>query len=222
MPGVATSLLIKQAPKRIQVLLKKITPLLNHSTMTSVAASTVTSVAASAVKKIHPLTKETIAPKTCVGLFHAGPYSEIGGTFQKFFSQLNSEKKKEESSCGGCGAGTMGGKMLGLYLDNPRTTKPEDLRSYAAMEINAKDYASKDWPEGWKKIEVGGGPAAVLTVNGSYSQLAEAWRGFGDRLGEQGWKCSAKPEHISQEMYIDMDMKDDTKNVTKLVLFLEE
>ena len=177
----------------------------------------------SAVAKIHPLTKETIAPKTCFGLMHRGKYSDIGNTFHKFFSALN-EKEASGSgdNCGGCGASTMGGKVLGLYLDNPETTKPEDLRSYAALEVVSGDDAGKnEFPTDWEKVEVGGGVAAVMTVNGSYSQLGNAWANFGKRVMEEGWKFSTNPEHVSQEMYVEMD-KDETKNVTKLIMFLDE
>ena len=170
--------------------------------------------------------KETIAPKTCVGLLHKGPYHEIGSTFHKFFSQLNAHKANGSDAdaaapdSSGCGASNMDGKALGLYLDNPRNTKPEDLRSYAAMEVTPD--ATQKWPEEWKQIQVGGGPAAVMTVNGSYSQLGEAWQSFGQRVAEQGWKLSTKPDNISQEIYINMDDQDESKNVTKLIMLLEE
>ena len=115
----------------------------------------------------------------------------------------------------------MGGTVLGLYLDNPETTQPENLRSYAAMDIT-NDKVTTEWPKDWVTIPVGGGPAAVLTVQGSYSQLAQAWQSFGGRVTQQGWKCSNDPQHVSQEIYVSMDPKDDSKNVTKLVMFLEE
>jgi len=179
---------------------------------------TSTTVATAASKTVYPLAKETISPKTCMGLLHRGPYNEIGGTFGKLFEMLGSES-------GACAHGTMKGKVLGLYLDNPQTTQPEDLRSYAALDITttADDNDNKkEWPKEWEKIQVGGGPAAVMTVNGSYSQLGDAWQSFGGRIVEQGWKFSTNLEHISQEMYIEMDQADESKNVTKLVMFLKE
>lgn len=173
-----------------------------------------TTIPASASVTVHPLAKEAIAPKICVGLLHRGPYHEIGDTFKEFFAALNGKKEHR------CGASTKGGKVLGLYLDNPQTTKPENLRSYAAMEITPDDL--REWPETWEKVKVGGGLAAVMAVNGSYSQLGGTWQGFGKRVHDQGWKLSGKPEHISQELYISMDYKDESKSVTKLVMFLEE
>ncbi|KAL3908874.1 MAG: hypothetical protein SGARI_002868, partial [Bacillariaceae sp.] len=75
----------------------------------------------------------------------------------------------------------------------------------------------------WEKIEVPGGTAAVLTVNGAYSQLGDAWKGFEDRIKEAGWKPSTKPEHeVGQEVYVTMDMQDESKNLTKVYWFLEE
>lgn len=166
---------------------------------------------------IHKLTKETIASKTCMGLLHRGPYSQISETFEKFFALLNdgnSKGKKEPIDCG-CD------KALGLYLDDPYDTAPENLRSYAAMEIG-KDASIEEFPKELKLVEVPGGTAAVLTVKGSYSQLGEAWQGFGKRITDEGWKFSNDPNHICQEIYVTMDMKDETKNVTKLIMFLEE
>ena len=177
----------------------------------------------------HSLVKEYIPPKICYGLLQKGKYSDIGGTFGRFFSLLkdssNSSKdsadaKKEMSGC--CGATTMDGKVLGLYLDNPETTKAEDLRSYAAMEVDV-DGMKHDLPSEFEKIEVGGGIAAVMTVNGSYSQLASAWQSFGKRvMEEKNWKFSTDDSKISQEVYIVMDQKDESKNITRLIMFLDE
>jgi DNA gyrase inhibitor GyrI len=155
---------------------------------------------------------------------HRGPYSEIGDTFKKFFATINDGKsdEKQEPSNGFSGANSMDGKVLGLYLDNPENTAPENLRSYAAMEIGEDAFVTKDLPNDWEKIESLGGPAAVLTVNGSYSQLVSAWQGLGKRVVDEGWKISTNPAHIVQEVYVTMDMEDETKNVTKLIVFLDE
>ena len=165
---------------------------------------------------VHKLTKETIKAKTCIGLLHRGPYSEIGDTFKKFFATLNSK------SDGSCGASTMDGKVLGLYLDEPKTTAPENLRSYAAMEIGDDAFVTKELPADWEKIDAPGGTAAVLTVTGSYSELDKAWQAFEQRIKDAGWKISTNPKAFAQEVYVTMDCKDDSKNVTQLVLFLEE
>lgn len=167
----------------------------------------------------HALTKQVIPAKTCVGLLHKGPYHEIGDTFKAFFQQLN------KSNSDGCGASTHHGKVLGLYLDNPQTTPAADLRSYAAMEIEnaaADDDDKNEWPNNWQTIQVNGGPAAVLTVKGSYHQLAAAWQTFGARVTAQGWTLSTHPDHIPQEVYLEMDPQDESKNVTQLVMFLQD
>lgn len=181
----------------------------------------------------HALTKERIPPKTCVGLLHKGPYNEIGPTFRTFFQELNALKTTPTAStegnnddlCGCGGASTMDGKVLGLYLDNPQTTAVADLRSYAAMDVSS-DQKTNDgstwWPAHWETVHVDGGMAAVLTVQGPYTQLATAWKGFAPRVREQGWKFSSHAAHIPQEIYVDMDPKDDSKNVTKLVMFLQQ
>ncbi|KAL3909881.1 MAG: hypothetical protein SGILL_007912 [Bacillariaceae sp.] len=173
----------------------------------------------------HILTKETIASKTCVGLLHRGPYSQIGDTFKKFFASMNGGggNKPEESNGDNnkCGASTMDGKVLGLYLDDPQRTTPDNLRSYAALQI-AKTASVDDFPKDFAKVEAPGGTAAVLTVTGSYSELGDAWQGFEKRIKDEGWKISTNPNHISQEVYVTMDMKDQAKSVTQLVLFLEE
>lgn len=165
---------------------------------------------------VHILTKEIIPPRTCVGILHRGPYNEIGEAFGKLFGHLH--------STGGAAAMAGGGVTLGLYLDHPDKTKPEDLRSYAAVDITTsfKEDTEKWWPPEWEMIKVGGGPAAVMTVNGSYDQLGTAWQSFDGRIAEQGWKLSDKPDHIGHEVYIQMDEEDSSKNVTKLIMFLEE
>lgn len=115
---------------------------------------------------------------------------------------------------------------MGLYLDNPQTTAAADLRSYAAMEIEVQDddndNTKTQWPTNWQTIHVDGGLAAVLTVKGSYRQLAAAWQTFGARVSEQGWTLSTHPAHIAQEMYLEMDPQDESKNVTQLILFLQD
>ena len=116
----------------------------------------------------------------------------------------------------------MQGKVLGLYLHNPQTTAPTDLRSYAALEIEADDDKNKTWPKDWETVHIAGGPAAVLTVRGGYHQLPNAWQSFGPLCMAKGWKFSTNPQHISQEMYIEMDKQDESQNITKLVLFLQE
>ena len=169
----------------------------------------------------HSLVKEYIPPKICYGLLHKGKYSDIGDIFRKFFTLLKSNSSKGDAS-NSCGATTMDGKVLGLYLDNPETTKEEDLRSYAAMEVDDADD-NKTLPSEFEKVEVGGGIAAVMTVNGSYSKLAAAWQSFGKRVvDEKKWKFSTDNFKISQEVYIVMDQKDETKNVTRLIMFLED
>jgi DNA gyrase inhibitor GyrI len=171
-----------------------------------------------APQKVHPLTKEIIPPRTCVGILHRGPYNEIGAAFGRLFGQLHSGAVVPPDGAGG-------GQTLGLYMNHcPETTKPEDLRSYAAVDITSSFAAgAKDWwPSDWEVIKVAGGPAAVMTVNGSYDQLGTAWKSFNERIKEQGWKMSDNPALIDHEVYLEMDEKDSSKNVTKLVVFLED
>jgi DNA gyrase inhibitor GyrI len=168
-------------------------------------------------------------------MLHRGPYNEIGQAFGMLFGHLHSPAGAAALSTAGITT-TVVGDTLGLYLDDPETTKPEDLRSYAAVDITKSFTVDADnnneedgqpmkkgwWPSEWETIQVGGGLAAVMTVNGSYDQLSTSWKNFSTRIKELGWTMSTKPDKIDCEVYIQMDEEDSSKNVTKLIVFLEE
>jgi DNA gyrase inhibitor GyrI len=177
--------------------------------------------ASATLQKVQPIiTREVIPPKTCVGILHRGPYNQIGDCFKKLYGQLHSSSSSDgpPKDC----------TTLGLYLDDPQTVKAEDLRSYAAIDVTSflAHAAENDkkgwWPADWETIKVGGGPAAVMTVTGSYDQLGPAWQSFEGRVNEMGWKLSEDPDNVCQEVYLEMDEKDASKNVTKLIMILDE
>ena len=173
-----------------------------------------------ATPKVYPVTKERIESFDCMGVPHKGPYHEIGNAFQKLFGLLAGPSPETGGKEACAGAQHAHGDSLGLYLDDPKDTPVEKLHSYAAVKVHAND-SKKEWSKEMEPIHVVGGTAAVLTLVGSYDQLASAWESFGPRIVENGWKCRTK-DCISCEIYEQMDMKDPSKNITKLIMFIED
>ncbi|MDX2066689.1 MAG: hypothetical protein SFX74_13215, partial [Fimbriimonadaceae bacterium] len=56
---------------------------------------------------------------TMIGVSHRGPYHEIGHAFMKLGEKLGAHQIKPT------------GPMVGIYLDDPHSVAPADLRSFA-------------------------------------------------------------------------------------------
>lgn len=109
---------------------------------------------------MYDISTTTIQDLHLAAIAHRGDYSESGIAFQKLGAIL---------SAGGHWPDTRG--MVGVYYDDPSTTKPEDLRSHAGV-IWARD----DLPDGLDPVTLQGGRCAVLHFKGPYSGLAAAYQ----------------------------------------------
>ena len=105
-----------------------------------------------------------IPDRQAAAILHVGPYSLIGSAFDRVgqWAQAN--------------AGVVTGPPLALYLNDPQSTPPDELRSYAAVPIAPEAPAD---PSGMvERIPLAGGRYAVVAHHGSYSGLGRAWPEF--------------------------------------------
>lgn len=91
---------------------------------------------------------------------YKGPYSGIGGAFGKL-GQI----------AGAAGLFKPGAAMLGIYHDNPQSTPPAELRSEAAVSVDAETKI----PAGLVEATVPAGRYARAIHVGPYEQLPGAW-----------------------------------------------
>lgn len=95
-----------------------------------------------------------------VGLFHEGPYAQIGKAFEK----LNIFAKK-------MGMENPNTKTMALYYDDPDILPAGELNSFAGLvEQNPSDP-----DEPFERIEVKGGRFAVMRFKGAYAALPKAY-----------------------------------------------
>ncbi len=125
-------------------------------------------------------TEETEA-KTIVGLAHHGPYHMIGQTFERLGKARTS-------------AYTPGEIFYACYLDDPSTTPPDQLRSFAGF---IGDPAAEP---GLESMEMPAGRWAIAVHVGPYSGLGHAWMQAYQSLPEKGFEPAAAP---CWEVYID-------------------
>jgi len=109
-----------------------------------------------------PVETRTIDPRPALGLIHKGPYTEIGGTFDRLFGTLAKEGKSQHVR--GC---------LGIYIDDPTVIDQEDLRSHACVYVDEGVTC-----EGLETMKVGGGEYAVLLYKGPYTAMQPAYDWF--------------------------------------------
>ena len=110
--------------------------------------------------EMYDVTTKTSDDITLAAVSHTGDYSESGIAFQKLGAIL---------SAGGHWPQTRG--MVGVYYDDPSTTKVEELRSHAGAI-----WAAEQLPEGTERVALKGGRYAVLHLKGPYSGLAAAYQ----------------------------------------------
>ncbi len=102
-------------------------------------------------------------PIVLVGLFHKGPYGEIGKAFEKLnvFGQQNGLYGPEMRS-------------LGVYFDDPDIVDTQELSSYAG--IVEHEVTEPELP--FERIKINGGRFAVMRFKGPYAQLSSAYHWF--------------------------------------------
>ena len=104
---------------------------------------------------------KTLPAMRFAALGHAGAYMLIGPTFHKL-----------AEIAGPTGLFAVPGAMMaGLYKDDPARTPQDQLRSAAAILVDA-DTAI---PAGLVEERVNAGRFACLTHEGSYQQLGNSW-----------------------------------------------
>ena len=107
-----------------------------------------------------PVAIKTLPTRPALTLAHIGPYTDIGRTFGQLDLILRSEGLLP------CVRG-----MFGLYVDDPDTVPPEQLRSRACVFVESTDARSPKL----ESLTVGGGAYAVLTYKGPYAAMKPAY-----------------------------------------------
>lgn len=102
-----------------------------------------------------------VPARRLLGLPHRGPYPEIGPVFGAMFGHV-----------GKAGLMPRVEAMIGVYMDDPSTVAPEDLRAFAGVALPE----NVERPADLEEMRLAGGDHAVLTLRGAYSGLPDAWR----------------------------------------------
>lgn len=110
---------------------------------------------------MYPVTIKTLSPVHLLTLPHRGPYIEIGAAFERLFALAG-------------GRGLMGPetRSLGVYYDDPAAVPAAQLRSAAGVTVPAGTTAEGSAGT----IDLAGGRHAVLTHQGPYAELENAYR----------------------------------------------
>jgi len=128
---------------------------------------------------MHDVTVEAAPARRLAAIAHKGSYLEIGGAFEKLGAIAASRNLWPEVEA-----------MVGVYLDDPDATAPEDLRSYAGLELKA----GAGTPEGLEELSIAGGEVARLRFVGPYAGLHAAYGYlFGQWLPDSGREPGDQP-----------------------------
>ncbi len=105
-----------------------------------------------------------IPEREAAAILHVGPYALIGSAFDTLrdWAQANADH--------------VTGPPLALYPDDPQTTPPAELRSYAAVPVGPDAPPDPIVPV--ERIRLSGGRYAVVAHRGSYAGLGQAWQEF--------------------------------------------
>jgi AraC family transcriptional regulator len=140
---------------------------------------------------------ETLPARRVATVRHVGPYAEIGAAFHRLGSIAGSAGLYEH----------VDPRMIALYLDDPETTAPAELRSDAGL-ILRDDVAL---PAGLGETLLPAGRHARVTHRGSYAGLGDAWaRLMGEWLPRSGERVGASPPY---EMYVNNPMTTATEDL---------
>jgi AraC family transcriptional regulator len=128
---------------------------------------------------MYDVTIPELQPVRLAALRHAGPYLEIGTTFERLFAWA-------------AGRGLMGPqtRAIGVYYDDPDGTPAAALRADAGIAVGP-GVALDD---GLRIVEVPGGRHAVLHHQGPYAELNKAYRWlYREWLPKSGEQCADRP-----------------------------
>lgn len=113
-------------------------------------------------------------------LEHRGPYPQIGPVFEAVSAAVVKDDLWMQVR-----------GMVGIFLDDPDTTAPEDLRSYAGVIL-----ANGALPEGLQRYDLSGGKVAKLRHIGPYSDLHAIYGYlYGTWMQETGETPSDQPSY---------------------------
>jgi AraC family transcriptional regulator len=110
---------------------------------------------------MYPVAIKTLPPVQLLTLPHRSPYVEIGAAFERLFALA-----------GGRGLMVPETRSLGVYYDDPAAVPAAKLRSAAGVTVPAGTKA--EGPA--ELIDLQGGRHAVLTHQGPYAELENAYR----------------------------------------------
>lgn len=128
---------------------------------------------------------EATPPVTLAALEHRGSYLEIEKAFNRIFAWAAERNL--------LGADT---RLIGVYYDDPDQVAEAELRADAGVVV-APDTAVE---APVKRVQLAGGPHAILRFKGPYAELAGAYRWlFGDWLPGSGQAPADAPCH---EVYL--------------------
>ena|SRR5688572_5031127 len=120
---------------------------------------------------------------------HRGPYHRIGEAFSKLGEIAGP-------------AGLLGpnAKMIGIYYDDPDTTRASELRSEAGITVPESAVI----PQGLAEVRIPAGRMARTTHIGGYEGLNESWaRLTGEWLEQSGQRLG---DGVSYEIYLNTPM----------------
>lgn len=113
------------------------------------------------------------------GLPHKGDYMEIGSMFEKLFIHAGSHQLLSNAT-----------RSIGLYFDDPKTVKQNELRSMACISVG--DDTELD--DELQAMEIPAGQCATLLFKGAYVELEKPYDWlFGKWLPESGYEAADFP-----------------------------
>jgi AraC family transcriptional regulator len=115
------------------------------------------------------------------GYKHSGDYLNIGNAFEKLIIYAASNNLLNEKT-----------RSIGIYYDDPASTKKEALRSVACLTLPAGEYPEvEDMPE---PLQIPAGKYATLLFKGAYPELEAPYNYFfGKWLPESGYEAADFP-----------------------------
>lgn len=116
---------------------------------------------------------------------HTGPYENVSEAMARLVSLLPPALTAPDNYP----------QYMAIYYSDPNEVAPEDLKSDAAIVVDADFQA----PEGVHVEEISGGSYARYTYIGSYSDLGDVWKTFFGLFFEQGLQTQPGPVF---EMYM--------------------
>ncbi|MGL5012151.1 MAG: AraC family transcriptional regulator [Paracoccaceae bacterium] len=138
---------------------------------------------------MYPVEIRELPDQTLVSTPHKGLYHEINRAFERLFATLVARGLVGQT-----------GRMVGVFMDDPSVTAPDDLRSHAGAMVQA-DFAV---PEPLEAMVLPGGRHAVLTYTGPYAGLPAAYdQLYGLWLPASGDQAADRP---SFEVYLNSPM----------------